>query len=394
MRYLLLLLFIPILLLSQNSNDYIGGDIGGGSGSGNADTLLKTSGSYPSTGTYGLILDDGVIDTASLTESQAASRVIDWPVDNTFDFTYQHTLVNLYKLPSDIAYSVDTANQIKTAKIQLKVMSNTGGDTLTPPSNITLREADYMVKGDSIINYIELSNWDGFIKQTLIDTIDGATSTAVIPTDSLFAYYAYSGNTNDGSGNGYNLTNNGGVLAMDRYLNSATAYRFDGTADYQQTVATPQRPGNGVSVSAWVFLDVLNGGPNNVIDQRQGGNQYEVRVFDSIVEFTVYDAAQAQITILRDTLDQIDTWYYICGTTAGDNGDDINLYVGEFGQDNLELKDTDVLTADVRSATGSITTARRGHTTSSYFEGKLDDLRIYYLNRLITFGEANALYKE
>ncbi len=77
---------------------------------------------------------------------------------------------------------------------------------------------------------------------------------AQIPTNGLIAYYPFSGNANDISGNGHNGTVIGATLAPDRFGNANSAYFFDGNGDtiilnlYQQNITE-------YSISAWFQSD-------------------------------------------------------------------------------------------------------------------------------------------
>lgn len=55
---------------------------------------------------------------------------------------------------------------------------------------------------------------------------------AQVPTNGLVAYYPFSGNANDMSGNGYNGTVYGTTLSMDRFGNANSAFTFNGVSDY------------------------------------------------------------------------------------------------------------------------------------------------------------------
>ncbi len=55
---------------------------------------------------------------------------------------------------------------------------------------------------------------------------------AQIPTDSLVAYYPFSGNANDMSGNGNDGVVHGSLLISDRFGNTSSAYFFDGIDDF------------------------------------------------------------------------------------------------------------------------------------------------------------------
>lgn len=53
-----------------------------------------------------------------------------------------------------------------------------------------------------------------------------------VPTSGLIAWYPFSGNALDESGNGHDLTVNGAMLADDRFSNTGNAYHFDGVSAY------------------------------------------------------------------------------------------------------------------------------------------------------------------
>jgi len=52
---------------------------------------------------------------------------------------------------------------------------------------------------------------------------------AQLPTSGLVAWYPFCGNTNDYSGNGYNMANSHAVLATDRFGAANSAYNFNGS---------------------------------------------------------------------------------------------------------------------------------------------------------------------
>ena len=77
-------------------------------------------------------------------------------------------------------------------------------------------------------------------------------------SDKIIAYYAFSGNANDSSGNGYDGTISGDPqLTTDRFGNSNSAYSFDGNGDwiYFGTDTLPTNNGGNISdaftISVW-----------------------------------------------------------------------------------------------------------------------------------------------
>lgn len=83
------------------------------------------------------------------------------------------------------------------------------------------------------------------------------------PTD-LVAFYPFSGNTNDESGNSNHGTNNGATPTTDRFGDENSAYSFDGVDDYilvGDPVPDILQIQNEITLSAWIFLP---GPPTNL----------------------------------------------------------------------------------------------------------------------------------
>ncbi|MCB9217812.1 MAG: LamG domain-containing protein, partial [Ignavibacteria bacterium] len=73
------------------------------------------------------------------------------------------------------------------------------------------------------------------------------------PTNGLIAYWPFSGNANDGSGNGHHGTLFGPTLVPDRFGTARSAYFFDGVNDYIQVPhATALNPDSNYTISVWV----------------------------------------------------------------------------------------------------------------------------------------------
>jgi hypothetical protein len=72
-------------------------------------------------------------------------------------------------------------------------------------------------------------------------------------TDGLVAYYPFSGNANDVTGNGNNGTAYNATLTTDRFDNTNQAYAFNGTNAYIQVGDLPDlRITNSLTMSAWI----------------------------------------------------------------------------------------------------------------------------------------------
>ena len=73
------------------------------------------------------------------------------------------------------------------------------------------------------------------------------------PTNGLIAYWPFSGNANDGSGNGHHGTLFGPTLVPDRFGTARSAYSFDGVNDYIQVPHTSTLNfDSNFTITAWV----------------------------------------------------------------------------------------------------------------------------------------------
>src|SRR3954470_9200891 len=80
----------------------------------------------------------------------------------------------------------------------------------------------------------------------------------------LLAYYPFSGNANDASGNGNNGSPlNGVLLTTDKFNNPNSAYRFDGVDDQILVTDNGKLSPKNISLVAWVFPESAN--PQSIV---------------------------------------------------------------------------------------------------------------------------------
>ncbi len=73
-----------------------------------------------------------------------------------------------------------------------------------------------------------------------------------VPKNGLIAWYPFTGNADDSSGNGNNGTVFGATLTMDRFSNPNSAYTFNGTNTYIISPGGNQYVNSKFSVSYWI----------------------------------------------------------------------------------------------------------------------------------------------
>ena len=93
-------------------------------------------------------------------------------------------------------------------------------------------------------------------------------------TAGLVAYYPFTGNSLDASGNGNNATNFGATLTNDQFGNPNSAYLFNGTSNYMSVANSPTLQTASITLCAKVKPNAFYNGPcynNSIIDRGNGG---------------------------------------------------------------------------------------------------------------------------
>lgn len=210
-----------------------------------------------------------------------------------------------------------------------------------------------------------------------------------VPTQNLRAWWSFSGNTNDQSGNGNNLTNNGATLSTDRNSNANTAYLFDGTDDLMTLLAPSFAFGqdSAYSMSFWTYFNNLNGGwvfGHGLIQGAGGGTGKFCQFFSASSSGGIQWRTNKQGSpwFIATASYGINTWdHWVCVydnkvMTVYKNGVSV-------GTQNFTDSGTQTATMPFR-----ISTNLTG--SGSHFPGKIDDFGVW--NRALTQSEITDLY--
>ena len=218
----------------------------------------------------------------------------------------------------------------------------------------------------------------------------------------LKAYYPFSGNANDASGNNNNPVFNNATLTSDRFGNPNSAYHFNGTNSYMQILNNPTiNSTNQLSVCAWVKPQGFYAGPCHGNSMMMKGDadyltgNYALRFDDGpftnysncsipaedILHQNFYGVGAVSSPPGYSPYIQTNQWYSVIVT---DDGTTAKLYV------NCELK------ASVPQGNATFTNGYDlylGKLNSASFpywlNGDLDEVRIY--DRALTVDEVNVL---
>jgi hypothetical protein len=208
---------------------------------------------------------------------------------------------------------------------------------------------------------------------------------AQIPTNGLVAYYPFSGNTSDSSGNGNNGVNNGCVYAADQFGDVNRALSFNGTSNYVQLPFSSTSLSSSFSFTAWVDWLNVSSDPfvagifSNDVDTSRGiligitpsTQQLYTQVYTTVGSYAYYDGPQ----IIPNS------WEFISVTYSGDS---LKIYK------NGSL----IAKKNLLGTIGGGLNLQIGHNTytSRYFGGYLDEVRIY--NRALNDAEIQTLYQQ
>jgi len=240
--------------------------------------------------------------------------------------------------------------------------------------------------GDNIIGF------STEVEALLVKEINTPTNLS----DGLVAHYKFDGDANDSSGNGNHGTEYGGVTYVDGVIGKAGS--FDGVDDY---IGIPHdntlNLSYDITISSWVNLSELTGlSDNNIIINKDGYNiSYELAIQDSPTNYSSipkynlsfylgdngtpqdnggwtdggYNFVKNQWTLITITYDRSQVKTFV-------NGKIIKNY-----NTNSSMNTN---SGDVRIG------ARGDNEAVSFFNGQIDDLRIY--NRALNEAEIQELY--
>ena len=202
----------------------------------------------------------------------------------------------------------------------------------------------------------------------------------------LVAYYPFSGNAQDESGNGNDGSAFGGAaLAMDRLGNADSAYELDGTSGYIQVPDSPDFNFNQpLTLTAWIYLNdtasagiVGQWGPGGL-----GGDAFVLSVRDGKLRFTLPRPGLYELDS-QSTLNAMQ-WLFV-GVVY--DGTDVKLFIdgAPDASDTFTAAEVDS-DQPLRIGSELIISGDPG-----YLDGLIDEVRIY--KRALSDGEIQQLYQ-
>jgi YVTN family beta-propeller protein len=211
--------------------------------------------------------------------------------------------------------------------------------------------------------------------------------------DGLIAYYPFSGDATDASGNGHDGTVNGPVPGIDRFGSGDSAYSFDGIDDNITVPGSADLyPGDhSYTVSAWVQTSETDYSDNPhviVHNQEQVDNDAVLlQIMDGgYPRFLFHDENNTLWGTADSSIAVNDgDWHHICGVRHREDGK-VRIYI-----DGALRGRGDDTEADVGISTEYPLTIGSREAGDSFIEASIDEIRIY--SKAFTDAEVLEMYK-
>ncbi len=216
----------------------------------------------------------------------------------------------------------------------------------------------------------------------LLSVFTFAQTPNYVPASGLVAWWEFTGNADDTSGNNNNLIVNGATLTTDRNGNPNAAYSFNGTNNYltKSSLSYNFSQGDSYSVSFWIKkADNASG-----VAMMSGSSTN-----NNFIWLLQYDATK----IIYGTNKQGQTWTWLNGPAystewehyvAVYNNQSMQLYKNGISLGTTSNIYTSVLSAALPFYIGSAI------GPSAYIKGSIDDVGIW--NRVLTPAEVTQIY--
>ncbi len=203
-----------------------------------------------------------------------------------------------------------------------------------------------------------------------------------VPTSGLAAWYSFSGNANDLSGNNNNGTVIAATLTNDRFANINSAFNFNGTSDHISLNNTIGNFGQSdFSVSVWrKNTNAINDGCTIGKRNTYGwGNFWE---FDFYYQINQTDASDF---FAYQSGEPAGSWTHVVIVRASNH---IKTY-----SNSVLVHDTvtPIIHNVINTATTEIGARRDGTNLYQFYNGSIDDLGLW--TRALTPCEINQLYQ-
>ncbi|MBT4362772.1 MAG: T9SS type A sorting domain-containing protein [Candidatus Marinimicrobia bacterium] len=202
------------------------------------------------------------------------------------------------------------------------------------------------------------------------------------------AYYPFSGNADDASGNGNHGSVSGASLTVDRFGEDNSAYVFDGVDDVITTAYTPSiQEDDEYSISAWMKTASANSHFLGL--ERTGAQQIAGFVNDGPARFIFRDDGNSNPSVSSFTEVNDSLWHHVVFTRS--SNDSLYCYIdGELENSAHDNTSAVNITSPLTMSLGAGNHETLGNV--NHYQGMLDDVAFY--NTALSEEEVQTLYRE
>jgi hypothetical protein len=210
-----------------------------------------------------------------------------------------------------------------------------------------------------------------------------------VPTNGLIGYYPFTGNANDQVATLSNGTVNGATLVSDRFGNANSAYSFNGTSDYISFPTTKYLV-NSYTYSFWMKITSNPTSAQYMMSIGSpaiGGAEGYASFLGANkgIGFGSYAVSGSSAGSTISSPPALNQWHHVCITRGSAY---LSMYVdGKY----VDSQSTGGSNPQYGTGTYAFLIGTR-FNNANYFNGSLDDLRIY--NRAVSATEVKSLYNE
>ncbi len=178
-------------------------------------------------------------------------------------------------------------------------------------------------------------------------------------------------------------TNNGTLTNGPTWVTSgcvsSNCLSFDGTDDYVEVLNNATLnldDGDKGTLSTWIKVNSWpsSGYPSIVTKGTSAGGwssgSYHISIWSDRIHFVIYENGSTYNSVDLINLPSINSWHYLVMTWSGTNGGKLKAYLNSLP---ITSGTTQTVKADLRATQNF----RIGSTTSYFFNGLIDDIKLY-----------------
>jgi hypothetical protein len=220
--------------------------------------------------------------------------------------------------------------------------------------------------GNYYIFCLVSDNHGGSVKDSLAVEV---RDLSIMNTGKLIAYYNFSGNTNDSTGNNKNGSSGNIILVPDRFNKPNSAYSFNGANSFIEVVNdTLLNFQNAITVNFWMKIGLFYVREEYPISHGNWQNRWKVSITNQRIRWTVKTTSGTK-DLDSETLLSLDSLYMI---TCLYDGSDYEIYI------NGQLDAFTSFSGTIMTTTLNLTIGQDVPGDNNYnFNGVLDDIRLY-----------------